>query len=141
MAGKRGWLAKEYKQMAKDLGIAKDVIFTGYVIGDEMVPFFKYADFFVMPSLYEGFGTTLLEAFATGTPAIVSDVSSVPEIAGGAAKMINPLDVNDISKAMLDFAKDENLRNEYRQKGLEQVKNFTWEKCAQETLKIYKSFR
>jgi len=140
MAGKRGWLAKEYKQMAKDLGIAKDVIFTGYVIGDDVVPFFKYADFFVMPSLYEGFGSTVLEAFATGTPAIVSNVSSIPEIAGEAAKLVNPLNIEEITDAMLALAKDENLRDSYRQKGLEQVQKFNWEKCAKETLEIYKSF-
>lgn len=141
MAGKRGWLSKEYKQMAKDLGIAKDIVFTGYVIGDEMVPLFKYAEFFVLPSLYEGFGTTVLEAFATGTPAIVSNVSSIPEISGDAAKMVNPLSVEEISNAMFEFASDENLRGEYRQKGLEQVQKFTWEKCARETLEVYKSFK
>ena len=141
MAGKRGWMTKEYKRMAKDLGISKDVIFTGYVIGDEMVPFFKYADFFVMPSLYEGFGTTVLEAFATGTPAIVSNVSSIPEIVGEAAKLVNPLNVQEIADAMVAFANDENLRNEYRQKGLEQVKKFDWGKTAQETLEVYKSFK
>ncbi len=140
MAGKRGWLAKEYKKMAKDLGIAKDIIFTGYVIGDEMVSFFKHADFFVMPSLYEGFGSTVLEAFATGTPAIISNVSSIPEIAGEAAKLVNPLNVEEISDAMVAFAKDENLKDSYRQKGLEQVRKFNWEKCARETLEVYKSF-
>jgi glycosyltransferase involved in cell wall biosynthesis len=141
MAGKSGWLAKEYKQMAKDLGIAKDVIFTGYIIGDELVPLFKNADFFVMPSLYEGFGTTVLEAFATGTPAIVSGVSSIPEIAGGAAELVNPLDAQNIADAMLKFGKDENLKNSYREKGKAQVEKFDWEKCAKETLEVYKQFK
>jgi len=139
MAGKRGWLAKEYKKMAKDMGISKDVVFTGYIIGDDMVPLFKYADFFVMPSLYEGFGTTLLEAFATGTPAIVSNVSSIPEIAGDAAKLINPLNVRDIADAMLEFAKNDELKETYRRMGKEQVAKFNWDKCAAETLEIYKS--
>lgn len=140
MAGKRGWLAGEYRQIAKDLGISKGVIFTGYVIGDDLVPLFKNAEFFVMPSLYEGFGTTVLEAFATGTPAIVSNVSSIPEIAGDCAELVNPLDTNGIAQAMTKFAKDENLRNSYRQKGLEQAKKFDWEKCARETLEVYRSF-
>lgn len=137
MAGKNGWLAKEYKQMAKDLGIAKDVIFTGYIIGDEMVPLFKNADFFVMPSLYEGFGTTVLEAFATGTPAIVSNVSSIPEIAGDAALLVDPNNKQSIADAMLKLAKDENLKNMYREKGKAQVDKFNWEKCARETLDVY----
>lgn len=141
MAGKNGWLSKDFKQVAKDLGIAKDVIFTGYVIGDDLVPLFKNADFFVMPSLYEGFGTTVLEAFATGTPAIVSNVSSLPEIADGAALFVNPLDVQNIADTMAKFAYDENLKNEYREKGKKQLEKFDWKKCARETLEVYKSFK
>jgi len=137
MAGKNGWLSKDFKQVAKDLGIGKDVIFTGYVIGDDLVPLFKNADFFVMPSLYEGFGTTVLEAFATGIPAIVSNVSSLPEIADGAVLFVNPLDVQDIAAAMGKFAYDENLKNEYREKGKKQLEKFDWKKCAQETLEVY----
>jgi glycosyltransferase involved in cell wall biosynthesis len=141
MAGKSGWLAKEYKQMAKDLGIAKDVIFTGYIIGDEMVPLFKNADFFVMPSLYEGFGTTVLEAFATGTPAILANVASIPEIAGDAAEFVDPNNGQSITDAMLKFAKDENLKNMYRERGKKQIEKFNWEKTARETLEVYKSFK
>ena len=141
LAGKKGWLAKEYKQIAKDLGIFKEVIFPGYIIGDELVPLFKNADFFVMPSLYEGFGMTILEAFATETPAIVSNVSSIPEVAGKAAYLVNPLDVQSIAKAMIEMANNEKLKNKYRERGKEQLKNFNWEKCAQETLKVYKSFK
>lgn len=140
LAGKNGWLSQEYKQIVKDLGIAKDVIFTGYVIGDELVPLFKNADFFVMPSLYEGFGMTVLEAFATGTPAIVSNVSSIPEIAGDAAYQIDPMNTESLAEAMIKFATDENLKNEYREKGKKQVEKFNWEKCARETLEVYKSF-
>jgi glycosyltransferase involved in cell wall biosynthesis len=141
LAGKRGWLSKEYPQIIKDLGIGKDVIFTGYIIGDELVPLFKNAQFFVMPSLYEGFGMTILEAFATGTLAIVSEVSSLPEIAGDAAYFINPLSVKEITEALLKFSQDENLRNEYKLKGLEQVKKFDWQKTARETLDVYESFK
>lgn len=139
MAGKKGWLGDEYKQMAKDLGIGKDVIFTGYVIGDDLVPLFRNADFFVMPSLYEGFGSTILEAFATETPTIVSNVSSIPELVDSAAELVNPLDVNEIARAMLKLAKDEKVKEYYRQRGKEQAKKFDWEKCARETLEIYKS--
>lgn len=139
MAGKRGWLAKEYKQIAKDLGIHKNVIFTGYVIGDELVPLFRNAEFFVLPSLYEGFGSTILEAFATDTPVLASDVSSIPEIAGDAAVLVNPIDTQQIADNMMKLAKDEKLRNELRMKGREQLKKFNWEKCARETLAVYES--
>jgi len=141
MAGKAGWLSNENKQIAKDLGILKDLVFTGYVIGDEIVPLFKQADFFVMPSLYEGFGTTVLEAFATGTPAVVSNVSSIPEIAGEAAELVNPLDTKNIAEAMLKFADDEGIKNAYREKGKKQAEKFNWEKCARETLEVYKSLK
>lgn len=141
LAGKRGWLSDEYPRIAKDLGISKDVVFPGYVIGDELVPLFKSSEFFVMPSLYEGFGMTVLEAFATGTPAIISKVSSLPEIADDAAYFVDPLNVSEIADAMVKFATDENLRNEYRQKGLKQAEKFDWEKTAKETLDIYNSIK
>lgn len=141
MAGKRGWLATEYKQLAKDLDIEKDVIFTGYIVGDDLAPLFAQADFFVMPSLYEGFGTTVLEAFATGVPVISSDVSSIPEIAGDAAMLVNPLDTKEIADAMFQFSESEELKNNYREKGKKQVEKFNWEKTAQETLALYKSFK
>ena len=141
LAGKRGWLAAEYKRLAKDLEIEKEVIFTGYIVGDNLVPLFSQADFFVMPSLYEGFGTTVLEAFATGVPAILSNVSSIPEIAGDAAKLVNPLDVKEIADAMFQFSQDENLKNSYREKGHAQVEKFNWEKTARETLELYKSLK
>ena len=139
LAGKRGWLSQQYAQIAKDLGVAKDVIFTGYIIGDELVPLFRGADFFVMPSLNEGFGMTVLEAFATETPAIVSQVSSLPEIAGDAAYFINPIDTQGIADALWKFSKDDELKNEFRRKGLEQVKKFDWEKTTRETLEVYKN--
>lgn len=138
LAGKNGWLAKEYLQIAEDLQIKKDVIFTGYIIGDELLPLFRNAQFFILPSLYEGFGMTVLEAFAAGTPAIVSAVSSLAEIAEGAARFINPRDTKEITQAMLEFAKDGKLREEYRIKGLERAKNFDWQEVAQKTLAVYK---
>lgn len=141
LAGKRGWLSQEYLQTIKDLGLNKDVIFTGYIVGDELVPLFRNSQFFIMPSLYEGFGMTVLEAFATGTPAIISKVSSLPEIAGDAAFYVNPMNTDELAEAMLKFSQDENLRKEFREKGLEQVKKFDWQKTARETLEIYNSFK
>lgn len=141
LAGKRGWLSQEYLRIIKDLGLGKDVIFTGYIVGDELVPLFRNSQFFIMPSLYEGFGMTVLESFATGTPAIISKVSSLPEIAGDAAYFIDPMNKEDMIEAMLKFSRDENMRNEFKAKGLEQVKKFDWQKTARETLEIYNSFK
>ena len=141
LAGKEGWKSKEYRQMVKDLKLSKDVIFTGYVIGDDLVPLFKNAEFFIMPSLYEGFGMTVLEAFATRSPAIISRVSSLPELAGDAAYYINPLDTEQMTNAMILFAENEDVRSKYKSAGFEQAKKFDWNKCALETLEIYKSLK
>ncbi|EKE21610.1 MAG: glycosyl transferase group 1 [uncultured bacterium] len=138
LIGKSGWLAKEYVQIAKDLNIKKDVIFSGYIIGDELLPLLKNAQFFVLTSLYEGFGMTVLEAFAAGVPAIVSNVASLVEIAGDAAYFVNPIDVEEIAGAMLNFSKDGNMREEFRKKGLMRARNFSWEDTAKKTMAVYK---
>jgi len=141
LAGKKGWLANEYFQIIKDLGLSKDIVFTGYVIGDELVPLFKNSEFFIMPSLYEGFGMTVLEAFATNTPAIVSDIPSLMEISKGGALPVNPLSVDEISQAMKKFIEDENFRNEYREKGFAIAQKFDWNETAKKTLEIYESLK
>ena len=139
VAGKRGWLVEEYFQIVEDLGIKDEVIFTGYVGGDDLKPLYSYAEFFVMPSLYEGFGQTVVEAMACGAPAIVSKISSIPEIAGDSVYYVNPYDTEGIAKAMKELAGDENLRGALSARGKEQAKKFSWEKCARETLEVYKS--
>jgi len=141
LAGKKGWLSEEYVQIIKNLGISKDVVFTGYVVGDELVPLFKNSEFFIMPSLYEGFGMTVLEAFATGAPAIVSDVPSLVEIVKDGARLVNPLDIDAITTAMIEFIQNEDIRNEYRKKGLLVARKFDWKNTAKKTLEIYKSLK
>ncbi|NCU41621.1 MAG: glycosyltransferase family 1 protein [Candidatus Moranbacteria bacterium] len=138
LAGKRDWLSGEYRRMAKDLGIASKVVFTGYVVGDDLVPLLKKAEFFIMPSLYEGFGSTVLEALATGTPTLASRVTSLPEIAGEAVHFFNPFDVEEMARSMILFASDPKLRQEYAQKGPLCAKKYQWQKTAQETLEVYK---
>lgn len=141
LAGKRGWMAQNYQQIIKELGLIKDVIFTGYVVGNELVPLFRSAEFFVMPSLYEGFGMTVLEAFATETPAIISLVTSLPELAGDSAYFVDPKNTEEIAEAMMLFAEDSNLCGQYKSKGLAQARKFNWDKTAEETLEIYKSLK
>jgi glycosyltransferase involved in cell wall biosynthesis len=138
VAGKRGWLMEEYFQMVKDLGIEENVIFTGYVGGDELKPLYAYAEFFVMPSLYEGFGQTVVEAMACGAPCLVSKVSSIPEIAGDAVYYVDPHDTEGIGKAMAELTSNRDLREKLSLAGREQAKKFSWEKCARETLEVYK---
>ncbi|MFA5871600.1 MAG: glycosyltransferase family 1 protein [Parcubacteria group bacterium] len=139
VVGKRGWLAEEYRQIAEDLEIQDDVIFSGYVGGDELKPLYAFAEFFVMPSLYEGFGQTIVEAMACGAPCLVSRVSSIPEVAGDAVYYVDPHDTDGIVKGMEELAKSKELRSELSAKGKEQAKKFSWDKCALETLEVYKS--
>lgn len=137
LVGKRGWLAGEYLQIAKDLNISKDVIFTGYIIGDELVPILKNAQFLFLPSLYEGFGMTVLESFATGLPVVASKLDSLEELAKEAIYFVNPLDVEGMSEALFDFSQDRNLREEFKKRGLERISQYDWREVAIKTLDVY----
>jgi glycosyltransferase involved in cell wall biosynthesis len=139
VAGKRGWLFREYFQMAEDFGIRDDVVFTGYVGGDELKPLYTHCEFFVMPSLWEGFGQTIVEAMACGAPCLVSKVSSIPEIAGEAVRYVDPHDTEGIGQAMKELAGNRKLREKLSAAGKVQAQKFSWEKCARETLEVYRS--
>jgi glycosyltransferase involved in cell wall biosynthesis len=91
----------------------------------------------VWPSFYEGFGLPPLEAMACGTPVITSQVSSLPEVVGDAATLVNPEDVDGLTVAMWRVLSDENLRRAMRAKGLKRAQTFSWERAARETLSVY----
>ena len=95
------------------------------------------AEFFVYPSLYEGFGLPILEAMACGTPVITSDISSMPEVAGGAAILVDPLSTESISNAIMTLARDEGKRSMLREGGLKRAREFSWEDTARRTLEVY----
>lgn len=137
IAGKRGWMGEEYVKVASNLEIQKEIIFTGYISGEEASALFRGCEFFIMPSLYEGFGTTVLEAMAAGAPVIASNLSSLPEVAGDAALFVNPTDIAAIADSLWMLAHDENARNELRIKGRSHAEKFGWDKAAQETLQLY----
>ena len=121
-------------KLAQKLG--RRVEFIGYVNDNTLRKLYQQAKLFLFPSLYEGFGFPPLEAMACGTPVIVSNVASLPEICGDAAFYVNPYDVNDIARGMETVLKDENLQKELIQKGLERVKLFSWKISAEKLLKI-----
>lgn len=137
LAGKMGQSEQHVKYIIKDMNLSADVKLADYVIGDELVPLFKHAKFFVLPSLYEGFGAMILEAFATKTPAILSDIPAIREIAEDSALLVNPEDTRKIAKAMNKFASDIEFRESFVEKGFERAKEFNWEKTAEETLEVY----
>lgn len=137
LGGKKGWLSDVYFQTTKDLEIEKDVIFLGYVEGDDLKNLFNGAEFFVMPSLYEGFGVTVLEAMASRTPCLVSDLKSLREISSDAAVFVNPLDVKEMAEKMELIAKDEVKKERMINNGFVQSRKFSWNNCVEDTLKVY----
>ncbi len=137
IAGTRGWLCEEIYQLPHKLGIEKRVLFLGYVL-DELLPaLYNAADIFIYPSLYEGFGLPVLEAMACGKPVIASKISSLSEVVGEAGMLVEPLDTDAIASAMLFLAENPEAKRSIAQKGLERVKEFSWEKTARETVRVY----
>lgn len=114
------------------------IILTGYVSDDDLPVIYKLSQLFLFPSLREGFGIPIIEAMACGVPVITSNTSSMPEVAGNAAHLINPNKIEDISSAMLKIVSDENYKNMLIQRGLKRSKEFSWNKMAFQVLEQYK---
>jgi glycosyltransferase involved in cell wall biosynthesis len=95
------------------------------------------ASFLIFPSLFEGFGLPVLEAMASGCPVACSNLTTLPEIAGGAALLFDPHSEEEIAEAVQRLIEDEETRQALRQRGLERVREFSWQKMAQETLQVY----
>lgn len=115
----------------------KFVRFLGYLPEDTLAIMYRLAGLFVFPSLYEGFGLPPLEAMASGTPVVTSNVSSLPEVVGDAAVLVNPLEPSDIADGIVRVLTDEDLRRSLRQKGLRQASRFSWEASARRVHDIY----
>jgi glycosyltransferase involved in cell wall biosynthesis len=113
-------------------------IYTGYVADEDLSALYSGATAFIFPSLFEGFGLPPLEAMQCGTPVIASNTTSLPEVVGDAGISIDPLDEDAICQAMLALATDRDLAQTLSQKGLERAKNFSWAKCANDTVEVYR---
>jgi glycosyltransferase involved in cell wall biosynthesis len=114
------------------------VRFLGYVPFDTLRCFYESAAAFVFPSRYEGFGLPPLEAMACGTPVITSNVSSLPEVVGDAAVLVNPENVFDIARGIREVLLDDTLRTELIRRGRLQAARFSWDKTARDVLDIYR---
>ncbi|MER3422187.1 MAG: glycosyltransferase family 1 protein [Nitrospiraceae bacterium] len=136
-SGGGGWKNTDIYRRVSELSLEKDVRFLGYVPDEELPALMSGAELFVYPSLYEGFGLPPLEAMACGTPVVTSNVSSIPEVVGDAALMVDPYDVEGLAEAMQRALMDKDLREDMRIKGLARAKLFSWERTACETLKVY----
>ncbi len=139
VTGKKGWLYDQIFRQVESLGLEGRVIFTDYVPGGDLPALLSGARLFVFPSLYEGFGLPVLEAMACGTPIVCSNASSLPEVAGNAALLIDPLDVEGLAAAMERVLDNEELQTELIERGFEQARKFSWERCARETLDVLES--
>ena len=118
-------------------GVQNDVRFMGFVPIDVLRIFYDAAKVFVFPSLYEGFGLPPLEAMAHGTPVLTSNTSSIPEVVGNAAVLVNPENVFEMMRALQSVLLDQALREKLRQRGYDQVKKFSWDRSAAEVLAGY----
>ncbi len=118
-------------------GVQNDVRFMGFVPIEMLRVFYDAAKIFVFPSLYEGFGMPPLEAMAHGTPVVTSNTSSLPEVVGHAAVLVNPENVFEIMRALHRVLLDQTVREKYKQRGYEQANRFSWDASARQILGVY----
>jgi len=114
-----------------------DIVFTGFILEEEMPIVINAASLFIFPSLYEGFGIPLLEAMACGTPLLVSNVSSIPEVVGNAALLFDPYNINEMASVIGRAITDKDLRQKLAQRGFEQIRKYSWENTAKEILGVF----
>ena len=141
IVGKRGWLYGDFFAAVEKSPVRQVVIFPGFVPDADLPAVYAGAQALAFPSLYEGFGLPVLEAMACGAPVVCSNRSSLPEVAGDAALLVDPLDVDALAAALAQVLSDETLRREMRARGLTQAAQFSWERTARETLAVYQKVR
>jgi glycosyltransferase involved in cell wall biosynthesis len=138
LAGSRGWLYDETMDLVKKLNLEEKTFFLGRVTDEELHSLYVGARFHIHPAHYEGFGLPPLEAMACGTPTIVSNISSLPEVVSDAALLVDPKDTEEIAVAMHRLLTDQELHAELREKGLKRADCFNWEMAARSTLDVYR---
>jgi len=137
IAGGKGWLEAEMHQAIAETGLGDAVHLLGFVDDDDLPVLYSAARALVIPSLYEGFGLPILEAMACGTPVITSSLSSMPEVAGAAGVLVDPLDISAIEAAVMRIESDSHYRAFLIDAGYQQARQFTWEKSARQLKSIY----
>ncbi|MBL7204396.1 MAG: glycosyltransferase family 4 protein [Desulfobacteraceae bacterium] len=137
IVGGEGWKNKKFLKMIRTHPLKTHIHITGYLLRDRLVSYYENAICLMFPSLYEGFGLPILEGMSCGTPVITSDTSSMPEIAGDAALLVDPYDIGAIADAMNSLMRDNQLRERLIIRGFERVKQFSWRKSAEQTLRVF----
>ena len=129
----------EAVRLAAELGLSDAVTWTGYLSDEALTALYRRADVLVHPSRYEGFGLQVAEAMASGTPVVCSRAGSLPEVAGDAALMFDPDDIDGFADAVVRVIVDERLSAALRAKGRVRAAGFTWARAARETLAVYRA--
>jgi len=129
----------EVRQTWEKLGLENDIIRPGFISNQDLPIFYNAADIYVIPSFIEGFGLIGIEAMACGTPVVSSNTSSLPEVLGNAAEYFDPKDKNQMAEKMYQVISNKNKKQDLINKGFEQIKKYSWQKCAEKTLQIYNS--
>lgn len=140
IVGKESWYSKKLCNLVDELGIANDVIFTGPIF-NELPCVYNLADLFVFPSYYESFGAVPLEAMACGIPVITANSGGLPEVVGDAAILVSAANINELAYSIIQALSSDQLRESMIQRGLERIQLFSWDRCARETLKVYREMR
>ena len=140
LAGEKAWLWENIEKMAINSPFKADILMPGKLKFDDIGHLFRGARVFVQPAFYEGFGITVLEAMAAKIPVILANNSSLPEVGGDAALYFEAGSADELADMIGLVLADEKLRTGLVAKGTEQIKKFSWDKCAQETLEYLKSF-
>lgn len=138
IVGRKGWLYKELFDRISELGLERDVIFTGFVPDEELPGIYAGADVFSYLSFFEGFGLPPLEAMACGVPVVVSNTTSLPEVVADAGIAVEPLDVPAVAESIHKILTDPHLARTLRERGIRRSSLFSWERTARETLGVYR---
>ncbi|MBD2363477.1 glycosyltransferase family 4 protein [Anabaena minutissima FACHB-250] len=139
LIGKKGWIYESIFAAIENSTWSKEIHHLDYLSDELVALFYSKADVFVYPSFYEGFGLPVLEAMTLGAPVVASNSSSIPEVAGDAAILIDPQDSMQLAESILKLISDRELRQDLINRGKERAKLFTWERTARETLKAYRA--
>jgi glycosyltransferase involved in cell wall biosynthesis len=137
VTGKRTWYGPRVYQAARDSAVASRIHFTDFVDDDDLVLLYGGCDLFVFPSFYEGFGLPIIEAMACGRAVACSDTSAMPEVADSAALLFDPYLPGQMARAMRDLLIDSELRARMERLGLQRAAQFSWQKTAERTLRVY----
>jgi glycosyltransferase involved in cell wall biosynthesis len=126
------------RETVRRLGLEGSVIFTGQIREQDKAPLYSAATVYMFPSLYEGFGMTVLEAMACGTPVLTSNVSALPEVVGDAGALVDPYSAKAITDKLAELLDRQSTRDELSRRGLERARHFTWPQVAEQTVRVYR---